>query len=151
MAKPSILPRCSIETMLIKRVTSEDCYELRESILRPGQPKENWTFVEDNNLRTIHLAVEQEGEIIAIVSLLPEANPDCPNHPWRLRGMAVKEDLRGQGVGQLLLEELVAMVEEGVWCTARKNVQAFYAKNGFEIFGDEFTMNEMPHVRMRTS
>ncbi len=132
--------------MLIERVTAEDCYGLRESILRPGQPKENWTFEADDDPRSIHLAVKDEGVIVAIVSLLPEEKERCP---WRLRGMAVKESLRGQGVGQQLLVALLAMVDEPIWCTARKNVQEFYLKNSFEIFGEEFTMNDMPHVFMR--
>jgi len=65
--------------------------------------------------------------------------------------MAVKHKLRGQGVGKQLLVALLAKVDGGVWCTARKNVQDFYLKNGFEIFGDEFVMNDMPHVTMKTS
>jgi predicted GNAT family N-acyltransferase len=63
--------------------------------------------------------------------------------------MAVKKQLQGQGAGQQLLVALLAMVKEGVWCTARKEVQDFYLNNGFEIFGDEFVMNNMPHVFMR--
>ena len=63
--------------------------------------------------------------------------------------MAVKEALRGQGVGQQLLIALLAMVDESIWCTARKNVMDFYIKNGFTIFGNEFTMNDMPHVYMQ--
>ncbi len=132
--------------MLIQRVTAEDCYGLRESILRPGQPKENWTFDADDDTRTIHLAMKDDDEIVAIVSLLPEEKEGCP---WRLRGMAVKEELRGQGVGQQLLLALFEQAHNSIWCTARKNVQDFYLKNGFSIFGDEFTMNDMPHVYMR--
>jgi predicted GNAT family N-acyltransferase len=63
--------------------------------------------------------------------------------------MAVKDELRGQRVGQQLLVALLAMVDKPIWCTARKNVQDFYLKNGFTIFGDEFTMNDMQHVFMR--
>jgi predicted GNAT family N-acyltransferase len=132
--------------MLIERVTAKDCYLLRETILRPGQPKENWTFEADDDARTIHLAVKHDGVIIAIVSLLPEEKEGCP---LRLRGMAVAEKYRRQGVGQKLLIALLKMVNECVWCTARKNVVDFYLKNGFVIFGDEFTMNDMPHVYMR--
>ena len=132
--------------MRVDRVTAEDCYGLRESILRPGQPKENWTFNADDDPRTIHLAIKQNEEIIAIVSLLPESRDEIP---WRLRGMAVKDEFRGLGVGKELLVALLAMVDEGVWCTARKQIQEFYLNNGFELFGDEFTMNEMPHVFMR--
>ncbi|MBC8200662.1 MAG: GNAT family N-acetyltransferase [Planctomycetes bacterium] len=132
--------------MLIQRVTAEECFGLRESILRPGQPKENWTFESDNDPRTIHLAMKDGEEIVAIVSLLPEEKEGCP---WRIRAMAVKESLRGQGIGQQLLIALLATVDESIWCTARKNVQDFYQINGFTIFGDEFTMNDMPHVYMR--
>jgi len=132
--------------MLITQVTAEDCFGLRESILRPGQPKENWIFEADDDPRTIHLAMKQDDEVVAIVSLLPEDKEGCP---WRLRGMAVRENLRGQGVGEELLVTLLGMVDRGIWCTARKNVQEFYLKNGFEIFGDEFTMNDLPHVYMR--
>jgi predicted GNAT family N-acyltransferase len=132
--------------MLIERVTAKDCYGLRESILRPGQPKENWTFKADDDVRTIHLAVKHDGVIIAVVSLLPEEKNGCQ---WRLRGMAVAEKYRRQGVGQKLLIALLKMVNECVWCTARKIVADFYLKNGFEIFGEEFTMNDMAHVYMR--
>ncbi len=132
--------------MQIERVSAEDCYGLRESILRPGQPKENWTFDADDDAHTIHLAMKIDEEVIAIVSLLPEVNTGCP---WRLRGMAVAEKFRGQGIGQQLLLKLFALVREPIWCTARKHVQDFYLKNGFELFGDEFVMNDMPHVYMR--
>ena len=132
--------------MLIAQVTAEDCYGLRESILRPGQPKENWTFESDDDSRTIHLAVKDGDEIVAIVSLLPEEKNDCP---WRLRAMAVLDQFRGQGVGQELLVALLERVGVGIWCSARKNVQDFYLNNGFEIFGEEFVMNDMPHVYMR--
>jgi len=133
--------------MLVERVTAEDCYGLRESILRPNQPKDNWTFEADEDPRTIHLAMKDCDEVVAIVSLLPEEKQGCQ---WRLRGMAVKESLRGQGVGQQVLVAILAMVGEPVWCTARKNVQDFYLKNGFETIGDEFVMNKMPHVLMKT-
>jgi len=132
--------------MLIQRVTAEDCYGLRESILRTGQPKENWTFDSDDDPKAIHLAMKDGDEVVAVVSLLPEEKEGCPR---RLRAMAVKESLRGQGTGQQLLVALLATVNEPIWCTARKNVQEFYLKNGFTIFGDEFTMNGMPHVYMR--
>ncbi|HIA72415.1 MAG TPA: GNAT family N-acetyltransferase [Phycisphaerales bacterium] len=132
--------------MLIERVIAEDCYALRESILRPGQPKENWTFEADDDPRTIHLAMKDGEDIVAIVSLLPEVKEGCS---WRLRGMAVKEQLQGQGIGQQLLVTLVAMVKDDLWCTARKDVHDFYLKNGFEVFGDEFVMNNLEHVLMR--
>ena len=136
--------------MLIGQVLASDCYHLRETILRPGQPKENWTFDTDDDPRAIHLGVKNGEDIIGVISLLPEKNEEVPNHPMRLRGMAVKKHMQGQGVGRQLLVALLANANDGVWCTARKHVAEFYTKNGFEIFGAEFTMNNMPHVYMRS-
>jgi predicted GNAT family N-acyltransferase len=133
--------------MLITPVTAADCYGLRESILRPGQPKENWTFETDDDPRSIHLAMKQDEEVVAIVSLLPEEKEGCP---WRLRGMAVLENYQSKNIGQQLLIALLEMVDERIWCTVRKNIQGFYLKNGFETFGEEFVMNDMQHVYMRT-
>lgn len=132
--------------MRIEQVTAKDCYGLRESILRPGQPMENWTFEADEDSRAIHLAMKDDETIIAIVSLLPEEKDDFH---WRLRGMAVIEEYRGRGFGQELLIALVAMVDDGIWCTARKHIAEFYLKNGFVSVGEEFVMNDMPHVYMR--
>ena len=77
--------------MLIEQIKAKDCYALRESILRPGQPIENWTFEADDDLRTIHLAIKEDEEIVGVVSLLPEKNDAVPDHLWRLRGMAITE------------------------------------------------------------
>ncbi len=136
--------------MLIEEITAKDCYTLRESILRPGQPIENWTFEADDDPRTIHLAIKEDEEIVGVVSLLPEKNDAVPDHLWRLRGMVITEEYRGKGVGQQLLHALLKKVDDRVWCTARKHIAQFYLNNGFEIFGDEFVMNDMPHVMMRT-
>ncbi len=67
--------------MLIEQVSAVDCYNLRESVLRQGQPKENWTFEADDDLRTIHLAINNGEEIVGVVSLLPEKNEAVPLHP----------------------------------------------------------------------
>jgi len=150
LAKHSFLQGCTVEAM-IEQITAEDCYVLRESILRPNQPKENWTFDTDDDSRSIHLGFIQDQELVAVVSLLPEPHPEYPDHPWRLRGMAVREDLQGQGIGEQLMQGLRVRVSgDGIWCTARKNIHGFYLRNGFEIVGDEFTMNDMAHVTMLT-
>jgi predicted GNAT family N-acyltransferase len=150
VAKHSFLQGCKAEAM-IEQVAAEDCYVLRESILRPNQPKENWTFDTDDDPRSIHLAFRQDQEVVGVVSLLLESHPECPDYPWRLRGMAVRADLQGKGIGQTLMQGLLDRVSgDGIWCTARKHIHGFYLQNGFDIYGDEFTMNDMPHVTMFT-
>ncbi len=130
-------------------VTAEDCYALRSTVLRPNQPKENWTFDTDGDKRALHMALQDENaDIVAVVSILPESHVDCEGCPWRLRSMAVREDLHGHGLGSILITAVLGKLHEGVWCTARKHVEGFYLKHGFNTVGEEFAMNNMPHVRM---
>ena len=136
--------------LMVKKIKSEDCYHLRESILRPGQPKENWTYPNDNHDKALHMGIELSGELVAVVTILPEIHKECPNHPWRLRGMAVKEEMQGKGIGQQLLSAVLMDLNGDVWCTARKHVATFYSNNGFVKVGEEFSMNNMPHIRMMT-
>lgn len=130
-------------------VTAEDCYALRSTVLRPNQPKANWTFDTDNHESALHMALQDDSEdIVAVVSILPETHDECEGCSWRLRSMAVREDLHGHGLGSTLITAVLEKLDEGVWCTARKHVEVFYLKHGFKTVGEEFTMNNMPHVRM---
>ncbi len=130
-------------------VTAEDCYALRSTVLRPNQPKANWTFDTDSDARSLHMALQDDSsDIVAVVSILPEKHESCDGCQWRLRSMAVREELQGRGLGGQLISAVLAKLDGGVWCTARKNVEGFYKTYGFTVVGDEFTMNNMPHVRM---
>jgi len=130
-------------------VKAEDCYALRSTVLRPNQPKANWTFDTDSDEHALHMALEDDrGDIVAVVSILPEMHDECEGCPWRLRSMAVREDLHGHGLGTTLISTVLEKLDKGVWCTARKHVEEFYLKHGFKTVGKEFTMNNMPHVRM---
>ena len=130
-------------------VTAEDCYALRSTVLRPNQPKENWTFDTDDHESALHMALEDHNDnIVAVVSILPETHQECEDCPWRLRSMAVREDLHGQGLGSALITAVLGTLEGGVWCTARKHVENFYIRHGFNSIGQDFTMNNMTHVRM---
>jgi len=72
---------------------------------------------------------------------------------WRLRGMATREDLQGQGIGSLVLEALVGHVTaeggELLWCNARVRAIAFYERAGFQTWGEEWDIPSIgPHVVM---
>ena len=155
MAKFSAMSCNKIKKMKIKSVDVEDCYYLRSTVLRPNQPKSNWTFSSDRDESSLHMAMENEmKEIIAVVSFIPEKlsieNSIGSIHDFniRLRSMAVREDMQGQGYGSKLLDNSLKKINKNLWCTARKHVANFYLKHNFKIFGEEFIMNDMPHVYM---
>jgi len=134
-------------------VRAAECRPLREAILRPGQPPEAYTYAADEQAQALHFAVKTaKGAVQGVASVLPEARTDGGRESWRLRGMAVLPERRGQGLGRMLLQAVQAVVQQrggGLWCTARTNVEAFYLAHGFRREGEEFELpGGGPHVLM---
>jgi len=133
-------------------VDAEACRPLREEVLRPGQPVEAFSYETDDESRSMHLAVKDDEEVLGVATLLPEGHPNDGREVWRLRGMAVRPDQRGTGLGKMLLLALLAVAKQrggGVWCTARTSVVDFYEHFGFKREGDVFEVEGAgPHVLM---
>jgi GNAT superfamily N-acetyltransferase len=83
--------------------------------------------------------------VLAVGSVLPEEpDSDVPagregTLAWRVRGMAVRADSRGAGLGTSILEGLLDHVRSQggglVWCTARLPAMSLYARAGFGALG----------------
>ena len=134
--------------MTILQIRAEQTYPLRQAILRPGLPIETCMYPGDDAPETVHFGAVLDGRIVGIASLYHEAPPGESNpQAWRLRGMAVDEALRRQGIGrELLLQCVVHVAGQGgtmLWFNARTVAVPFYEKHGFATRGDEF---EIPGV-----
>ncbi|MDP6529184.1 MAG: GNAT family N-acetyltransferase [Gemmatimonadota bacterium] len=139
----------------IRRVGAAEVLPLRARVLRRGMEGEPAAFAEDADSRSFHLAAGFPGAIVGVVSVLPAPFPGPPEEAgWRLRGMAVREDLRGRGVGALLLRAVDGvMAGEGrpgpLWANARTGAVGFYIRHGWRVLGDEFDIPPIgPHLRI---
>jgi predicted GNAT family N-acyltransferase len=121
---------------------------LRHAVLRPGAPWSDSFYPADDLDDTLHLAVRDGEVVIGVATVFPEA---YDGHPaWRLRGMAVVEGRRGEGVGSRLLAEVLSQVRSRgadlLWCNARTVALSFYSTHGFTIVGEEFlAAHGVPH------
>ncbi len=142
----------------IKEVDASQVRPLRTQVLRPwfdeGQMLE---YEGDEGEGAHHFAAVETGDqsIVGVVSYLPEPLPiDGESAEVRLRGMAVVEELRGQGIGSHLLATTlprVALYHPGrrVWAAARITAIEFYTRHGFEPVGPPYEMSSVgPHQRM---
>jgi GNAT superfamily N-acetyltransferase len=131
-------------------------------VLRPGQPPDASVWAGDDDPTTAHLAAYdgadgRDAEPVGVVTLLVAAYPgDGPADAvaYQLRGMAVRPERAGQGVGSAMLVAAVELVRGSgaglLWCNARVPAAAFYERHGFARDGAEFVPPELgiPHVRM---
>jgi GNAT superfamily N-acetyltransferase len=142
------------ELILVK---AAECLPLRERILRPGQAPSAYTYAQDADPRALHFGLREKKQLVGVASLLPEprgaATPGGAGpETWRLRGMAVEAERRGQGLGRMLLQAVQAVVQQrggGMWFTARVKVRPFYERYGCEAQGGVFDLpGGGPHVLM---
>jgi predicted GNAT family N-acyltransferase len=90
------------------------------------------------------LAVDARGTVIGTGRLAPDG---------KIGRMAVLKGRRGQGVGTALLQFLVQAARAGGHAECHMNAQShalpFYARHGFQVYGEEFMEAGIPHRCMR--
>jgi ribosomal protein S18 acetylase RimI-like enzyme len=117
-------------------------------VLRPGRRADEVHFATDDIPGTFHLAAEDDGAVVGIVSFVPR------DDGWQLRSMAVEPAYERQGIGRLLVdagvERLRAAGATRVWCNARDVAIGFYERLGWRICGPGFVQEELgiPHHPM---
>ncbi len=134
--------------MEIRLVDVEVVRPLRHTVLRPGATWDESVYPVDHLDDTLHLAVYDGDAVIGTATVFAEAQEERPG--WRLRGMAVAEGRRGEGIGSQLLSEVLDQVQSRgadlLWCNARTEALSFYTRHGFTIVGEEFlAAHGVPH------
>jgi predicted GNAT family N-acyltransferase len=123
----------------VVQLTAEQTHPLRLAVLRNDTPSTVVVFDEDNWPETLHLGVRDVDDLVAISTWIPR--PFNDEQAVQLRGMATAANVRGQGVGSMLLESgcrLIAPVAPLVWARARDTAIGFYLRHGFTIEGEGF-------------
>jgi predicted GNAT family N-acyltransferase len=140
--------------MKVLRINASDTYQIRNQILRPGQPIEACHFAEDENEQTFHLGAFIDSKLVSVASFYFERNEKFEEeYQYRLRGMATLAEHQGKGLSSALLKTAFPIIKQNfcqmLWCNARTSAQGFYQKVGFEKVGDEFDIKGIgPHVLM---
>lgn len=126
---------------------------LRAAVLRPGRDASKAIFAGDDADDTLHVAILRS-KPVSVASVIRE-HPDGlePARQWRVRGMATVPELRGHGMGAVLLGALEQHARahrgEVLWCFARPAARELYARAGLEETGEPFELGDIgPHVLM---
>ncbi len=139
----------------IRSVPAELTRALRQQVLRPNQAPEELIYPGDEAPGSFHLAAYRGVDVVGTITLSLEEREESgrARGSYRLRGMAIESDARGNGIGARLLgeafEKMSAAGGERVWCNARLSAAGFYDRHGFHRIGPEFDLPGIgPHVVM---
>ena len=143
----------SEQPVIIRLARIDEIIDLRWKILRAGLPRHTANFPLDEEPTTLHFgAFLENGQIVGCATFSRRPWQDKP--AWQLRGMAVRDDFRGKGIGTRMLEYAESALRAGkfsnqLWCNARTPATKFYERLGWLKFGEEFEVEFAgPHFRM---
>jgi predicted GNAT family N-acyltransferase len=144
--------------MELVELTIDEVRPLRTAVLRPHYEEGRLAnFEGDEDDSTHHYGLRaDDGAVVAVLTFMRTEAPEELGGPAvRLRGMAVAEERRREGIGARLLQgslTRLAVAEpdlQVVWCNARTSAADFYAREGFRRHGEVFDVPEIgPHVVM---
>ncbi|HEX7737499.1 MAG TPA: GNAT family N-acetyltransferase [Ktedonobacteraceae bacterium] len=142
-------------TIELRPINASETHPLRQRILRPRQTLSECAYPYDTDPGALHIGCFLDEQLIGIGSILPDPREGTSQPAsWRIRGMAVQQEMRGTGAGGKILQALIdyasalALPAE-IWCNGRVNVQGFYKRFGFTQQGDLFDLPDIgPHVLM---
>ena len=127
-------------------------YDLRWSVLREpwGQPLGSER--DEHDVTATHVAGYDEAKRLVCGGRLHAVGTDV----GQVRYMAVKESLRGRGLGQAVLDEIERLAKQqgmrAMVLDAREEVAGFYLRNGYVATGDGHTLfGEVRHTKMEKS
>ena len=98
----------------------------------------------DHEPGTRHLWAEEDGTVVAVLRVLAE-----PGGGHRIGRVATAPAARGRGLAAALMREALASAEGPVVLDAQSYLADWYRTFGFEVYGDEFLDDGIPHTPMR--
>ncbi len=137
----------------VKLIETKETYPLRIEILRNGKARD-FQFVGDHNVNTFHIGAICDGVCNGIATCIQKENEKVDDkNAYQLRGMAVKTDKQNSGIGKLIVDKTIEILQERncktVWCNAREHAAGFYEKMGFIRIGERFQIPKVgPHYLM---
>lgn len=132
--------------MTICPIAPAQAYPLRHAVLWPDQPLAYVQLSDDDAGQ--HFGAFEAEELVAVISLFVG-----PDGTARFRKFATAPAWQGRGLGSALLRHTIAAaVAQGartLWCDARQNTLAFYARFGLQPEGEVFYKGPIAYVRLR--
>lgn len=98
----------------------------------------------DTEPGTWHVWLERDGLVVGCLRVLEE-----PGGGGRIGRVAVAPPARRAGAGRALLEHGLALSRRPVHADVQSHLASWYGRCGFEVVGEEFIEDGIPHVPMR--
>lgn len=95
---------------------------------------------------TRHVVMRDEDSVVGCARVVDD------DEVWRIGRVALRPDHRGRGLADILVETALSVAKgRDVVLDAQSPLASWYATFGFEVSGEEFLEDGIPHLPMRLS
>jgi len=121
-----------------------DTLSIRHQVLWPNERPEFCEVVGDD--KALHFGLKVDDEIVCVASIFMDGQSA------RLRKFATLESFQGQGLGSLMIQQILEKMRKQdvtfFWFDARATATPFYVRFGFNTTGDVFYKNSIAYYKM---
>lgn len=130
----------------------QDAFALRRVVFIDEQGFSPETELDEYDKTAHHVVFyDGQGKAAACGRVFPYPGGEAGD--YTMGRIATRLDLRGTGLGRLLVEELARKCAElgarRIYIGAQKQAQGFYAKLGYEPYGENYFEEHCEHVHMK--
>jgi aminoglycoside 6'-N-acetyltransferase len=129
-------------SVIVRPAELQEIRPLQFAVMRPNGPLPGDHPAPEGAL---HLGAFEGETVVGAATVTPAAYPGAgavAEPAWQLRGMAVRADWRGTGVGRRVLDAAVTTAvghgAAGMWAAARMEALGFYTSAGWQAVGPEW-------------
>lgn len=102
---------------------------------------------------TYHLMGWEDDQLMAYLRLL---DPESQGGDVVIGRVVIAEQARGKGLGHTLMEQALKQAqrhwpETPIYLSAQAHLQAYYGRYGFNVAGEQYLEDGIPHIGMRRS
>lgn len=130
--------------MTVKKIVACETWALRQQAMWPDKEIDYVKLADDP--RGTHYGLFKDEQLVSVISLFFDGEE------VQFRKFATCSEKQGQGFGtrllHFILEEPEVVATKRIWCNARLDAVAFYARFGFITQGDTFKRDGVTYVKM---
>lgn len=136
----------------LEAFTALELYEIIKAREAVFVVEQNCPYQETDelDLHAWHLTALVNGEFAAYARVV---DPGLKNSQPSIGRVMTLKKFRGQKIGRALMEEAIKFAEQkypgkGIKISAQVYLQKFYASLGFNVFGESYDEDGIPHIDM---